>query len=395
MRLSQSPPNLLSLLLVALSNIEPAKAFPLGQLDFAAILGRTECISYCGADNQFCCTSGQTCATLAGNVATCQAGSGTVATGAGGYAVYTTTYTQTDLILRTSTISSFYQVATSVAAATPTVGVGTGVAICSTSLGETSCGPICCASNQMCASSGSCVVRTSSWTYVGTSSYSAPVRPTSGATITATGTISATTTQPFIPPATASGSTLPIAATSNNGLSAGAIAGIVIGTIAGVMLLLLLCFCCIVKAGFDGILAIFGLGKGRKRRSTETTVIEERYSRHGSAAGSRRQQHSGWFGGASRPSRVSEERKKKSSGLGGLGAVGAGLLGLAVILGLKKKTDHREKPPAAGRSDISSSYYSYDSYTGSSPSKFFSPSPRKASLTASKHDLLTTTPRQC
>ncbi|CAG8958904.1 hypothetical protein HYFRA_00012901 [Hymenoscyphus fraxineus] len=353
MRLSLSSPSLVSLL-VALSKIETTHAFPMGQLDFAALLGRTDCTSYCGADNQFCCTSGQTCATLAGNIATCQNGAGSPQTGAGGYAVYTTTYTETDLILRTSTISSFYQAPTGPSAPAPT-----GVAICTTSLGETSCGPICCASNQQCASAGSCVARTTSWTFVATSSYSAPVRPTSGAT----------TTQPFIPPATASGSTIPIAGSSNNGLSPGAIAGIVIGVIAGVGLLLLLCFCCIVKAGFDGVLAIFGLGKGRKRKSsTETVVVEERYSRHGSAAGSRRQQHTGWFGGASRPARVTEERKKKSSGLGGIGAVGAGLLGLAAVLGLKKKEDHREKPPAAGRSDISSSYYSYDSYTGSSPS---------------------------
>jgi len=144
-------------------------------------------------------------------------------------------------------------------------------------------------------------------------------------------------------------------------LSAGAIAGIVIGVIAGIILLLLICFCCILKAGFDGLLALFGLGK-KKRRSTERIETVERYSRHGSGA-SRRDTHTGWFG-ASKPTRVDESRKKKSSGFGGLGAVGAGLLGLAVVLGLKRRHDKKEK---AARSDISSSYYT-DSFTGTSAS---------------------------
>jgi hypothetical protein len=61
-----------------------------------------------------------------------------------------------------------------------------------------------------------------------------------------------------------------------------------------------------------------------------------------------------------------DEKKKKSSGFGGLGAVGAGLIGLAVILGLKRKSD--KKPSHAAVSDYSSTYYT-DSYTGTSASK--------------------------
>ncbi|KAH6678307.1 hypothetical protein B0J14DRAFT_319373 [Halenospora varia] len=368
MRLSQAPPNLLSLLLVALPSIRTAHAWPVwGHLDFSFLEGRTVCASYCGADNQYCCTAGTTCTTLAaGNVATCMAGSGTVATvgSGGGYAVYTTTFTETDLILRTSTYSSYWQAPTTVQSTYVAPAV---VPICTTSLGQTSCGTICCAADQQCASAASCTARTSSWTYSATSTYSAPLRPTSGGVSTATSLVSATTTQSFIPPATASGSALPIINSGSKGLSAGAIAGIVIGTIAGVLLLLLICFCCIVKAGFDGILAIFGLGKGRRRSSERVEVVEERYSRHGSGTASRRQTHTGWFG-AGKPARVTESRKKKSSsGFGGLGAVGAGLLGLAVILGLKRKSD-KKKPPV---SDISSSYYSYtDSYTGTSPSTY-------------------------
>jgi hypothetical protein len=136
-------------------------------------------------------------------------------------------------------------------------------------------------------------------------------------------------------------------------LSAGAIAGIVIGVIAGIILLLLFCFCCIIKAGFDGLLALLGLGKRRRRSSERVEVVEERYSRHGS--GAVRNTHNTWFG-SSRPTRVTETRKKKSSGFGGLGYVGAGLLGLAAVLGLKRRHDRKEKTE---RSDISSSYYSY------------------------------------
>jgi hypothetical protein len=206
---------------------------------------------------------------------------------------------------------------------------------------------------------GVCVERPDSSYYPmpTTGTYSAPYRPTSGST--ATTTISATTTAPFLAPATASGSTFPtpVAQEGGGGLSPGAIAGIVIGVIAGIILLLLICFCCIVKAGFSGLMAIFGLGR-KRRRSTERIETVEHYSRHGSGTGSRREHHSGWFGG---PARVDSSRKKKSSGFGGLGAVGAGLAGLAAMLALKR---NKEKKP---RSDVSSSYYSY---TDTSASKF-------------------------
>ena len=94
-------------------------------------------------------------------------------------------------------------------------------------------------------------------------------------------------------------------------------------------------------------------------------MTEERYSRHGSGA-SRRETHGGWFG-VGRPSRVSETRKKKSSGFGGLGAVGAGLLGLAVLLGLKRRSSRKDREKRE-RSDLGSSYYT-DSFTGTSASK--------------------------
>lgn len=375
MRLSQTPPTLISLLLGLLSHTDSVKAIPtpkeiLKELGYGYLEERD---LVCGGQGQYTCTGAEACYTNAAQIAYCSVPNAVV-TESGGYAVYTTTYTETDLVLRTSTYTSSW----SAAATTTTqnwVPVASAV-ICDTSLEQTSCGAICCASDQVCAYSGSCAPKPASgltsWTYIvstmatTTSTYSAPLRPTSGGVSTSTST-SVTTTAPFISPATASGSTLPIVSSStSHGLSGGAIAGIVIGTIAGVVILLLLCFCCIVKAGFDGLLALFGLGNRRNRRSSERVeVIEERYSRHGSGTASRRDTHTGWFGAGGRPARVTETRKKKSSGLGGFGAVGAGLLGLAVILGLKRRHDRKEMRE---RSDISSSYYT-DSYTGTSASR--------------------------
>lgn len=371
MRLSQTPPTLLSLLLVATSHTNPVIAGPypkddLHDLGYSFLQDR-DCASYCGVDNQYCCTAGQACYTNVQNIAYCSAetAAAVLNTGAAGVPYSTSTWTETDLVARTSTYYSYYVPATTVYTPAAT---SVAPAICTPSAGESSCGPICCTSSQTCASSGKCQDipegGLTSWSYVASStpSYSAPLRPTSGIASTATNTVSATTTQPFGTPVSASGSSIPITESSSRGLSSGAIAGIVIGVIAGVILLILICFCCVLRAGFDGLLAIFGLGNNR-RRTTERVETVERYSRHGSGTASRRETHGGWFGDGGRATRVSESRKRKSSGLGGLGAVGAGLAGLALVLGLKRKHDKKEKMS----SEISSSYYT-DSYTGTSAS---------------------------
>ncbi|CAD6447180.1 c582c63f-ca59-41c8-bcc5-ec511796b3d3 [Sclerotinia trifoliorum] len=375
MRLSQAQPQILSLLLLTIFHSSPLSASPLPKdelydLGLSYLMERT-CASPCGADSQYCCAAGDACYTSSGDIAYCSASS------TAGWAVFTTTYTKTGLQVGTSTYSSYTAATTSSGSA----------AICDTTVGQTSCGPICCASDQMCEYSGQCTGRTSLWTYTTTTSgtYSAPLRPTSGAS-TKTNTVSATTTEPFIPPATASGSTLPLTGASSNNLSAGAIAGIVIGTILGVILLLLLCFCCVVKGLWDSVLGIFAGGRrsrrqegGAVRTRIETVERISRHSRHGSAAGGAaaatyREQQTGFFGGArtDKPMRVVETRKKKSSGMGGLGAMGAGLVGMAALLGLKKKEDGRRdekmRPgPTATETDIGSTYYT-DSYTATSVS---------------------------
>ncbi|TAQ88327.1 hypothetical protein B7494_g3335 [Chlorociboria aeruginascens] len=361
---SQNPLTLLSLLFLLLAHTNPVEAGPypkdnLHDLGFSYLQDRS-CYSYCGVDNQFCCSIvGETaCSTNAADQASCVADTATAAVGN----VFTTTWTETDTTTRTSTGTRYTAVATptSTYVAVPTVD-------CVPTGDEIACGIYCCTSSQYCATEGQCAdinpLSYSSASSAATSTFSAPVRPTSGGVSTATSTASATTTQPFGTPVAASGTSIPITTTTGSkGLSGGAIAGIVIGVIAAIIILLLICFCCIVKAGFDGLLAIFGLGKGR-RRKTERTETVERYSRHGSTTASRRDTHTGWFGG--RPTTVSETRKKRSSGFGGLGAIGAGLIGLAVILGLKRRHDRKEK---VARTEISSSYYT-DSYTGTSASK--------------------------
>ncbi|EKD15947.1 hypothetical protein MBM_05958 [Drepanopeziza brunnea f. sp. 'multigermtubi' MB_m1] len=361
MRLSQTPPSLLSLLFLALAQTDTADAGPFAR-DFLHDLGfgflqPRECVAYCGTDNQYCCTAGQACYTNAG-IAGCTATPHAPVQGAGGFVVYTTTWTETDLVTKTSTISYGWADPTPPAWVPPAVITP---AICTPSLGQSSCGAICCASDQRCAPQGNTCTPYSS-TYTGTPTlYSAPTRPTSG-DLTAILTASVTATVPFIPAATASGSAFPIASNSDDGLSAGAIVGIVIGVIAGIILLLLLCFCCCVKAGLDGVLAIFGLGGKRKRRSTDRITVEEYGRRHSSGTAARRDTHSSWFGAGRRPAKVTEKRKK-DSGLGGMGMVGAGLLGLAAVLGLKRKNDRRES--RSSRTDYSSTYYT-DSYTGTS-----------------------------
>lgn len=253
-------PGLSSLLYIFLS-LKSVSAGPypkddLHDIGYSYLLDR-RCASHCGADNQYCCAAGQACYTNEANIAFCSA----VAPDAGlGYTVFTTTYTETNLILRTSTFTSSWVIATPTEPG-PRV---TAEPICTTSLGETSCGNICCASNQRCAVMNSCTAHTPQpGDPTEPSTYSAPLRPTSGHAHTT----SATTTIPFQHPATASGSVYPVTETyEQNDLSGGAIAGIVIGVIAGVILLLLVCSFILLKKKFS---KKTGIGSSRRNSSSK------------------------------------------------------------------------------------------------------------------------------
>ncbi|KAI0165724.1 hypothetical protein GGR57DRAFT_133369 [Xylariaceae sp. FL1272] len=358
----RSPPGLLTLALAAIAVASPYPRDPLRDLGFG-YLKDEQCSQYCGVNNEICCSNDESCYTSSG-VASCTTAPELDKRD------YTTTWTET--LTFTSVISSWY-------VPTTTAGVGTNGEDCvpPEGSGEIACGTICCATWQYCAYKGQCSANAgySTWTeitttgVVVTTQYSAPWRPTSGAatattTTDTTGTLASETMTP-----TSSMGNGTVASTSPS-LSPGAIAGIVIGALAGVVLLLLLCFCCIVRGLWGAFAGILGLGKKKNRDSERVEIIEERYSRHGSAAAAAaRPAHRTWFGGGGgRPSTAASRREKKSGG--GWGWIAAGAGAAALLLGLRR-SDKQKKGAAShrSRSDWSSSYYT-DSYTATSPSEF-------------------------
>ena len=324
-----------------------------------AFLMPRNCASYCGAQNQFCCDSSQVCTTMPGNVATC--------VGQGGYyGALTTTWTET----RTFTSTYFTNYA-------PPPQPTAGVDCIPQSDDQEPCGSVCCAGWQTCAFMGQCspkpgydppstVVITSNG--VVTTQYSAPYRVT-GTTVVTTTAVQSSQTATRTNTADASTKTEDGdeiggvgGGGGGGGLSAGAIAGIVIGCLAAIALLLLLCFCCIARGLWHAI-----FGRKEKESKERVDIYEERVSRHGSrvpSAHSRKDRHSGWFGfGGGKPGSAGDRREKKSGGKWWLGIAGAAATILA-LLNLKKD----KKPDKKSHSRYSESYYTYDS--SSSPSKF-------------------------
>lgn len=327
-----------------------------------------DCDSYCGSENQICCSSGEQCTTLDNAAATCVPTGGSRHRRDAEYQVTTWTETRT----YTSTIMTNW-----LAAPEPTEGVD-----CIPQADEQEpCGPICCAGWQTCAYNGQCSAKpgydepsTIVITKGGktTTRYSAPYRIT-GTTVVVTTEAPKSETTTVTDNETSSSQTGDAAEAtetdkdgnlveddggSGGGLSAGAIAGIVIGVIAGVFLLMLLAFCCIARGCWN---LIFGRKKDKEKR--ESVIYEESHY-HGSRPPPKR--HSGWFGfgGRDRPSSVGDRREKKdSSGKWWLGLAGAAATMLA-LLNLKK--DKKPARKGGSRSRYSDSYYTY---SDSSPSK--------------------------
>ncbi|UPK98807.1 hypothetical protein LCI18_009742 [Fusarium solani-melongenae] len=348
------------LVILAIAGLGSAKPFPrddLHDLGYSYLMPRA-CDSYCGSDNQYCCGSNEVCQTADG-VANCVKGY---------IGAFTTTWTETKTY--TSTIMTRWEPAPE-----PTVGVD-----CVPKNDEQeACGYICCAGWQTCAFDGQCsakpgydeptaVIITSDGKV--TTRYSAPYRVTGTTTITTSGVQSTETetgtetTSEATATSTSDEAAAGEGSTSGGGLSAGAIAGIVIGSVAGVALLLLLCFCCIARGLW---IALFGK-KDKKDSREQVDIVEERYSRHGSrpppSAYSRKSRMSG------APSAAGDRREKKSSGKKWLGIAGLAATLLALLNLKKDKRPASTKPARSSRgsSRYSDSYYSYSDYTGTSPS---------------------------
>jgi hypothetical protein len=135
----------------------------------------------------------------------------------------------------------------------------------------------------------------------------------------------------------------------------------VIGVIAGLALLSLLCLFCCARTIW---VALFG---GRKKRRTERTeVIESHrhraYSGAGGAAyaGSRPDDRR-WYGSEA------PRREKKNSKFTEMLGIGAGLAALAGVLGMKRKHDRRRDEKSEYSSAYTDATYS-DYYTSESES---------------------------
>jgi len=355
MRFLEAPSTLLTsaALLLSFASLSVAKPYPIEA--FSDLQNSTEsehlearCANPCGYYGQLCCAVGQSCYTDSNNQAQCGGPVTAAATAnAGGWVYYTSTWVETNYVTRTAVYSSYVGVSV---AATPTA------ASCS-QYNQSPCGSICCDSGYYCLTSGTCAYAgggSSGGVYYSTLAPSAPLRPTSSTLIVVTATGTPTTTVPFQTPiATGANATITSSQqTGGNGLSGGAIAGIVIGVLVGILLLTLLCLFCCARAIFDTVLAIFGLGRNR-RRVHEETYIEEHH--HSSGTGGRR-----WYG--NRPSRPASPARTGGRFGNALG-IGALLGGLAIALGLKRRHDRRHDE----KSNTVSSY-SYSDYTSTSRS---------------------------
>ncbi|KKA20800.1 hypothetical protein T310_5163 [Rasamsonia emersonii CBS 393.64] len=329
----------LSILALLAAQTQPVQSTPF-PLEYDNILVDRACANPCGYYGQICCTSTQTCGTNSAGQAVClEDGQSGESGSSGTWKYYTTTYTTAEQVTVTSVWSSYITPAPTSSAST-----------CQVSLGESICGSSCCNAAEVCEN-GVCVAGSSSAAVI--PSATPPLRPTSSGAATVTETSAPTTTMPFIAPVGTDGATV-VAQASGHGLSGGAIAGIVIGTIAGVFLLLALCFCFCLRGALDGLLALIGLGPRRRR---ETTHVEERYSHHGSERPERRT----WFG--TRPSRPEGSEGGKSSGLGFWGTLALIAGAIALCLGLRRRESRDEKSTDYYTDTASYSYYSYgDSY---------------------------------
>lgn len=311
------------------------------------------CANPCGWAGQICCGTGQQCYTNALTQAECTIYAGATSAATGYWSYYTSFATMTNTVTNGIVYSTWVNIAASPTLYVPMPASPTeteSAATCKPEEGQIACGPICCASDQYCVVSGQCGI---SGFAASSSPLSAPLRVTSSTLLTVTTSISPTTTEAFQSAIATSNVTLTEAmASGGSGLNGGAIAGIVIGVLAAIVLLtLLLLFCC-ARAVWDGI---FGGSKRRDDRRPTRVTEETYYGRHDSRNDGRT-----WYGAQNRPSRPPP--RKKEGGLGWAG-VAAGLGGLAGGMWLKRREDRKKQKRYEEKSSTRSgeSYYSGES----------------------------------
>lgn len=336
----------------------------LAGFEWKDLFARYDCSGeLCGYSSQLCCSAGSTCYTDQNNEAQCATATEAATAEAGYWTTYTSIFTETDTVLTTQLMSSYIGTY-----ATATAEVYT-TASCAYAVNEVPCGSICCASNQYCFSPAdsqcSAIANGGSSGYEST--YTTPeatvvatanpgIRGTSSSLVLVTQTASPTATVPFESPvATGANITLTSDHVHNNGLSGGAIAGIVIGVLLGLALLALILFCCCVRGIWVGL-----CGGGRRKRRTTEVEEYERYSHHGRGSGGGGRTGGGrtWYGAAkpARSSRYEEREKRDNKGTELLG-LGAGLAALWALLGLKRQRDNRRRQDEKTEYSYSSDYY--------------------------------------
>jgi hypothetical protein len=370
LRLDQTPRALLHLVTVILlaphiaAKPQPHPSEQAG-FKFNELFARYDCAgTTCGWSGQLCCSAGTGCFTNAANEAVCtpSTGSSPITSNGGYWEYYTSTFVETDLVTRTTVMSSYV----GAAAATATA------AACNYALNEKQCNEKCCDSSQYCTNPntpgelGQCAAAAGGGssgyysTYPTTSNGAtagAPIRPTTSAGKTLTKTSGPTTTIPFVTPV-ATGANITLTEnqmSGGGGLSGGAIAGIVIGVLAALVILFFIIACCCAKALLDICCGCFGFGKKKRSRRTEVEEYERHShhtSRHGGGGGGRT-----WYGAAAKPpTRVDRRDSHHSKGKELLG-VGAGLAALWAVLGLKRKHDNRKNDEKYSEYSYSSDYY--------------------------------------
>ncbi|KAF2862867.1 hypothetical protein K470DRAFT_168565 [Piedraia hortae CBS 480.64] len=303
---------LLASLSTVSANPAPALSSRAG-FSFDALFARWDCEGQlCGYNQQLCCTGGQACYTDSSNQAQC--GAAQTQAGAGAGSGWVETLTTTRWGTEAPSQSTWAPATASIS--------------CNEANNESPCGNLCCSSGQYCYVLGTCRPATGgSTTSAGaTTAAGAPILGTSSAITTVT---APSTTVPFeTPVATGANVTLSNTSTNNSqGLSGGTIAGIVIGTLAGLALLALLCLLC---------------SRRRKRRTVKVEEYE-RYSHRSHGHDDRK-----WYGG--------RQDRRHSHAKEAAGAA-VGLAALWTALGFKKRREQRRHDDKMSEYTSTTSYF--------------------------------------